>query len=136
MAIDAKACAKCGETKPLDEYHANKLGKLGRHAQCKACVSDRRKAKYADGAALEQARAWNWGRYGLTPEDYAAMLAKQEDRCAICGGTQDRALSIDHCHATSKVRGLLCVHCNTTLGAARDDPAILRACADYLERHR
>jgi hypothetical protein len=31
---------------------------------------------------------------------------------------------------------LLCHHCNCALGMARDDPALLRAMADYIESHR
>ena len=34
-----KTCTKCGEEKPLDEYHKKKSGKYGRNSQCKACVS-------------------------------------------------------------------------------------------------
>ena len=33
-----KTCTKCGETKPLDEYHKQKSARDGRQARCKACV--------------------------------------------------------------------------------------------------
>jgi hypothetical protein len=32
------------------------------------------------------------------------------------------------------VRALLCHHCNVSLGRFKDDPALLRAAADYLEK--
>jgi hypothetical protein len=32
-----KKCTKCGETKPLAEFHKNKNGKNGRRSDCKAC---------------------------------------------------------------------------------------------------
>ena len=32
-----KTCTKCGETKPLDEYHRRKRAKDGRESRCKAC---------------------------------------------------------------------------------------------------
>lgn len=77
---------------------------------------------------------------GLTPADYEAMLAEQDGGCAICGttepkGSYGKVFAIDHCHATGKVRALLCAPCNQTLGFMRDDPALLRVAADYLERH-
>ena len=32
-----KKCTKCGETKPVDEYHKKKSGKYGRRGRCKEC---------------------------------------------------------------------------------------------------
>jgi predicted nucleic acid-binding Zn ribbon protein len=75
--------------------------------------------------------------YGLTPEQYEAMLAEQEGRCAICR-TDDAGgkggWHVDHDHATGSVRALLCHHCNLGLGNFRDDPVQLRSAADYLDR--
>lgn len=33
-----KTCTKCGEEKPLGEYHKDKTKKQGRRSDCKACV--------------------------------------------------------------------------------------------------
>jgi hypothetical protein len=72
--------------------------------------------------------------YGLTYEQYETLLAAQDGRCAICGGKRSYNLNVDHCHKTGFVRGLLCRQCNgRLLTAAKDDPATLRAAADYLE---
>lgn len=61
-----------------------------------------------------------YARYGITQEQYDAMLISQEGRCAICGtdqwGGSGNRPHIDHDHATKKVRGLLCFSCNVTLG--------------------
>jgi len=58
--------------------------------------------------------------YGVTAADHAALLIKQNGRCAICGtdkpGAVAKRFHLDHCHETKKVRGLLCVACNTSLG--------------------
>lgn len=78
--------------------------------------------------------------YGITADDYEAMLSEQEGVCAICGsddpGTRDhrKRLHVDHDHETGRVRGLLCSPCNRLLGQASDSPKILRSAADYLER--
>lgn len=55
-------------------------------------------------------------KYGITPEQYDEMLEAQGNRCAICGNGNKRVMAIDHCHATGKVRGLLCDPCNISLG--------------------
>lgn len=72
--------------------------------------------------------------YGLEASEYAALLAAQDGRCAICGQARSYRLNVDHCHASGAVRGLLCRLCNgRLLTAARDNPATLRSAADYLE---
>ncbi|MGX1632740.1 endonuclease VII domain-containing protein [Streptomyces albidoflavus] len=75
-------------------------------------------------------------RYGLTMEAYQALVADHAGRCAICNDAPEQRLHIDHDHKSGVVRGLLCRGCNHALGNALDDPARLRAMADYLERHQ
>ena len=65
------------------------------------------------------------------------MTADQNGLCAICGrepnGKGGHArLHVDHCHASSKVRGLLCGNCNTMIGLAAEDPQVLLAAVEYL----
>ena len=76
-------------------------------------------------------------RYGLTAEEYRRRVAAQQGRCAVCGGEpgDGKRLHVDHNHESGAVRDLLCGPCNHALGHAKDDPARLRALADYLERH-
>ena len=67
----------------------------------------------------EYQRSKRLEKYGLTLNDYDAMLEEQQGVCAICGGEPDtrwRMLAVDHDHATGKVRGLLCMVCNTMIG--------------------
>lgn len=58
-------------------------------------------------------------RYGLTVEEYDALLEKQCGVCAICEALPPvgrlRRLSVDHDHVTGEVRGLLCQRCNMAL---------------------
>lgn len=76
---------------------------------------------------------------------YKQLYAAQNGVCAICrqpetaaggwGEKRARKLSIDHCHATEGLRGLLCSNCNIMLGHAHDDIAVLQAAIDYLKLH-
>jgi Recombination endonuclease VII len=65
--------------------------------------------------------------YGLTPEQYIALLEYQQYLCAVCriANGKTKALAVDHDHALAKlhphdvkkacvecVRGLLCGPCN------------------------
>ncbi len=85
-------------------------------------------------------------RVGMTVEEYEAKLAEQGGACALCGrkpqdgfkadGGRMPALSRDHDHKTGVWRDLLCGPCNQGLGLFQDDPALLRAAAGYIERHR
>lgn len=81
-------------------------------------------------------------KLGTTPEEYSRMLLAQNGVCKICRKPETsltakgavKMLAVDHNHVTKQVRGLLCHRCNAMLGYAIDNPLILRAGADYLER--
>lgn len=72
--------------------------------------------------------------HGLTGEQVAARLAAQGGVCAICRNTARRWAG-DHDHYTGRFRAVLCSPCNVGIGHLKDNPARLRAAADYLERH-
>lgn len=72
---------------------------------------------------------------GATKGIYAALLHTQMGRCAICSAhysTLSQRLSIDHCHKTGVVRGLLCHQCNAGLGFFKDDASRLNAAVAYI----
>lgn len=80
--------------------------------------------------------------YGMTGEEYGAMMAAQKGVCAICARPETamlrgtpKTMHVDHDHETGQLRSLLCGACNGMLGLAKDNPATLRAAADYLEHH-
>jgi hypothetical protein len=78
--------------------------------------------------------------YGITEEQYQAILAVQHGGCGMCGRKTtggerkgSRRLAVDHDHALARnhdhpedqgcpecVRGLLCAKCNDYLGYIRD----------------
>ena len=97
------------------------------------CRCDECRAKFATSTK----KSWLKSQYGITPEEFADMLAKQDGKCASCGDAFEdrRSIHIDHNHKTGKVRDLLCRDCNLGLGYFRDDPARIRAILEYTERH-
>ena len=80
-------------------------------------------------------------KYGITIEQYEAMICEHNNVCVICfrspRGNGSRAkLHIDHCHETGKIRGLICPNCNTALGMVEDNTNILKRMIEYVERHK
>lgn len=71
--------------------------------------------------------------YGLSKEDHDRIFEFQGGVCAITGKKMPYNLAVDHDHKTGYVRGLLSKSANGLLRKARDNPAVLRAAADYLE---
>lgn len=100
-------------------------------------MNPRRKLDVRSERSLKKPMTWldyAVKQYGLTADDFHRMNEEQGGKCALCFGDPDSdRLFVDHCHKTGRVRGLLCRRCNFTLGYARDDAALLRRMADYVE---
>lgn len=133
-------------------------GRYPKSRNCIACMRERNKRLFEKdpAAAAAKVKAWREAnpeksraskrrssikrKYGLTPEDIFRMMAKQSGKCAICDRMLDpstcNGMHIDHCHATGRVRGLLCGCCNTSIGKLGDDVKGLRRALDYLEGDR
>lgn len=73
-------------------------------------------------------------KFGLTLEEYSAMLIAQNYACAICKLTckSGRDLAVDHNHKNNSVRGLLCGKCNMALGLLDDNIDVLKSAIIYL----
>ncbi len=133
-------------------FDKNKGTVDGRINKCKSCVkeyneeySNKNKEKIKNqksnkykSLSKEDKRALRYlRRYKITIDDYANILAKQNGVCAICRKEETghkRRLSVDHCHSTSKVRGLLCNSCNNGLGRFNDDINLLAKAIGYLSK--
>lgn len=99
------------------------------------CATHRRARRYAR-------RGDSWARriadtYGLTEAEYWDLYGAQDGKCYICGTyrpSDHKKLSVDHCHKTGRIRGLLCQRCNRdVLGHFRDEIDAFRRGAEYLE---
>lgn len=130
-----KLCHACDTKKPLDQFHKNKRAKDGLASQCKPCsyaTQQRSKKKNWAKHMTRKLERERMQKYGLTTEDFEAMVEAQSGRCAICLVEFPATPHVDHDHETGRVRGLLCNHCNLGLGYFGDDSARLTAAANYL----
>ena len=136
VSVAVKKCAKCGDAKPLDEFHRHKGGSQGRHSWCKACCRIYYRANRKRNYSAEQKRRWLVkGRYGLTANEVRALHRAQAGLCGLCETSIDGRYCIDHDHITGKVRGLLCHRCNVLIGGM-DDPAFRAKAMAWMERGR
>lgn len=128
----------------------------------RAGVAARRELRMADPAFVESERirsqakqardydarniARRFAKFGLSMDAAESMLTAQGHRCVVSGRdlrlepNADRAMKqvavLDHCHECGQLRGMLDARVNSALGFIGEDPAVLRAAADYIERHR
>ena len=135
----SKACSTCKLEKPLEGFVRNKSSVDGRHNQCKVCRREyTQRPETKELVSFHSTRRNLKRKYGLTVDQYEAMLDAQGGLCAICRGEQVnvRRMAVDHCHDTGKIRGLLCNPCNAGLGQFKDDPDRMRIAIRYLEEHK
>ena len=147
--MSTKRCLKCGETKPLSEFHRNKSKADGLWIYCRPCDAERTRV-YRDAHKQEisdrrkglregnRPKLLEWERkslYGVSGEEQIALYQMQGGRCAICEvslPTIGTDTQLDHNHATGVARGYLCRHCNRGLGGFQDDTARMLRAVDYL----
>lgn len=161
---EKRTCRRCGVEKPLTrEFFYYRRYAKAEHLpaipkwQCIKCetqqtyawqeknrerIKERRRQLWQSNRRkfLDQRRNW---QYGITSEVYEAILAAQGGGCGICGCKKNHlrkgkeiAMAVDHCHATGKVRGLLCGDCNRALGSFKDDLEVMMKAIAYIKRSR
>jgi hypothetical protein len=139
LAIEARGtlrCRVCQVDKALDAFRISYRAPRRRRT-CREC--ERQRSAELHLAKSGERRAYyqklRCRRYGLTPADFDRMLAAQQGNCAVCGQPLgERHQTIDHCHRTGKVRGIVHAPCNLVLGNAREDIEVLRGAIAYLTR--
>ncbi len=127
-----KICRTCKNNKEYSEYNIIKSTYVGPNGtikyihyrlDCKDCHAKKKHLQTIKNL------------YNITIEEYENLLISQNNKCAICEIEFSELLTpyVDHCHVSSKVRGLLCNNCNFGIGQFKDNPEFCRKAAIYLE---
>jgi hypothetical protein len=116
---------------------ANGIVKRFCSKRCKTAASVVRWGERNPERRLYQKRTHALKRFGLTVEQWDAMLVAQSGRCGVCASpmTGPNEPAVDHDHKTGAVRSLLCMFCNSRLAVAEDE-TFMAAARAYLEKHR
>lgn len=133
LEIATKTCSSCKENKPLLEFHKHSRTKDGLQAYCKPCRTVASREWVRANSVKNYENHKNWVKrnpelakrtkrkarlkrdYGLTVEQFEAMLKEQNYVCAICEMPFGSKTCIDHDHKSGRVRGLLCSLCNVAV---------------------
>lgn len=116
---DFKTCSRCSTEKHNSGFSRSNGNTDGLKFYCKECDTVRHRKQ----------------KYGLTDEQFNALLESQGGACVICKfvpGPQDGPLDVDHIHETDIVRGLLHRKCNRGLGLFKDSVDIIGKAIAYL----
>jgi hypothetical protein len=73
-------------------------------------------------------------KYGISIEEQEKMFEAQGYRCKLCKRIPTKP-SVDHCHITGKVRGILCHKCNFALGLLDDNLYLVEEAVRYLKEN-
>lgn len=157
--VGAQTTCQCCESTLTSENWTASMQKYKRYI-CKHCHTKRQKAYQQNTPHLKQRRndavkrhlakmtpeqlaerGWKdymrqlKRRHGITEEEFNSLLTQQKGRCPICTeALAPKRMHLDHCHASGKVRGVLCPGCNILLGHAKDDTFRLTQAIAYLEK--
>lgn len=127
----SRCCTICKENKSLVDFKTNSGFPEGKAYICKSCDKERSRNRRL------------LRLFGISSKEYDDLLKEQNNVCAICGKPESivhrktkevMRLSVDHCHSTGKIRGLLCAKCNMVIGSFNDDIELFRKSIKYLEK--
>lgn len=132
----SKKCSICKSLKKINQFHKDKTKNGGRDHRCKDCRKLER-----NNHNIKFRNSNLKFRYNITLDDYNILFKKQKGLCKICRKSESLKyknnitnLSVDHCHKTGKVRGLLCRKCNKAIGLFKENISYLQRVIKYLEK--
>ncbi|GIG61042.1 recombination endonuclease VII [Longispora fulva] len=125
-----RRCPDCKEIRSLEAFPLNRSKSSGRDRYCRPCHNERTRKNIEKNHGSTRERHLK-RRYGMSQQDFDALLAEQGGQCAICGAPAPE--HVDHDHVFGNVRGILCFNCNGGLGQFKDNVGSLRKAIEYLK---
>ena len=156
-----KICRSCNISKSEDEYYRNALkckacvkkANKEYYEKNRERINQRSYQWFENNKSRHNLNAQKWrkknpvktkasilkNQYGITMLQFEDLLKQQDHKCGVCKKPQSemkKAFSVDHCHTTGKVRGLLCNNCNVAIGLLKVDSGIdnLQNAIKYVQR--
>lgn len=120
---DGLECNNCGVVQPVQNFQHMLSGEIKR--KCRTCSRNQSKLiKYLKTI------------YPYPHNNYNCPICKRGMQDISSKG-QKRLKNwvLDHCHDSETFRGWLCHHCNTGLGAFKDDLNRIKNAVLYLQKH-
>ena len=132
-----KTCKCCKQTKPITEFYKNKSKPDGLTIYCKDCSKEKERNFHKNNPQLKKFRnkkhMLESAEKSITYDTFTRMIKEQDNKCGICETDMYKPY-IDHNHETGLVRMLLCHHCNTMIGMAKENKTILEKAIKYIEK--
>lgn len=136
-------CKACNLAEKKQRYQADPAKAIARVKEWQKANPERvKETRRLNNARPERRRkqrdTYYRRTFGISADDFDALLAEQGGGCAICCSVPDRAASLhlDHDHVSGELRGILCLSCNQGVGKFRDDPELLERAATYVRSGR
>lgn len=133
VSPENKICCICRKSKSKKEFYKRTRNADGLRSQCIECCLKQNK-QYPSVSANEAKFQKYRYTYGVSREQYEELSKEASGKCCIC--KNEEKLVLDHCHATMKIRGLLCKNCNAGLGMFGDNTEFLQSAIEYIRKHK
>ena len=127
-----KTCNVCYERKSITDFYRQSSAKDGHQNRCKSCANSDVTKRLTSKKNRKYLIA---SKYGISEKEYDLLLAKQNNKCAICSSEFTSTPCVDHDHEHGYSRGLLCSNCNLGLGHFKDSISSLEKAITYLKEY-